>query len=55
MNENPLQLLRPRRFLPLFLTQSFGAFSDNLYKNAMLFLATFGVGVSQGVDPKLFV
>ena len=30
MNENRLQLLRTRRFLPLVLTQSFGAFNDNL-------------------------
>ncbi|MEZ5530670.1 MAG: MFS transporter [Porticoccaceae bacterium] len=29
-------LMRSRRFLPLFLTQFFGALNDNLYKNALL-------------------
>jgi pimeloyl-ACP methyl ester carboxylesterase len=44
MNKNQLQLLRTRRFLPLFLTRSLGAFNDNLCKNAIVFLATFGTG-----------
>lgn len=30
------QLLASRRFLPLFLTQFFGALNDNLFKNALL-------------------
>ncbi|TNE81786.1 MAG: MFS transporter [Gammaproteobacteria bacterium] len=30
------ELMRARRFLPLFLTQFFGALNDNLYKNALL-------------------
>ena len=30
MNTNQFDLLKTRRFLPLFLTQSFGAFNDNL-------------------------
>ena len=30
------QLLKSRRFLPLFLTQFFGALNDNLFKNALL-------------------
>jgi acyl-[acyl-carrier-protein]-phospholipid O-acyltransferase/long-chain-fatty-acid--[acyl-carrier-protein] ligase len=34
-------LLARRRFLPLFATQFFGAFNDNLYRSAMLFLVTF--------------
>jgi acyl-[acyl-carrier-protein]-phospholipid O-acyltransferase/long-chain-fatty-acid--[acyl-carrier-protein] ligase len=55
MNHNQLELLRTRRFLPLFLTQSFGAFNDNLFKNAIIFLATFGVGIAQDIDPKLLV
>ena len=55
MDNNQLDLLRTRRFLPLFLTQSFGAINDNLYKNAIIFLITFGTGVGQGIDPKLLV
>ncbi len=34
-------LLARRRFLPLFATQFLGAFNDNLYRSAMLFLAAF--------------
>ena len=55
MTANQLELLRTRRFLPLFLTQSLGALNDNLFKNAIIFLATFGAGVDQGVDPALLV
>lgn len=55
MKTNQFDLLRTRRFLPLFLTQSFGAFNDNLFKNAIIFLVTFGAGISQGIDPKQLV
>lgn len=34
-------LMRQRRFLPFFLTQFFGAFNDNLFKNALVVLMTF--------------
>ncbi len=34
-------LLRERRFLPLFLTQTFGALNDNIYKQALIILVTF--------------
>lgn len=34
-------LFRTKRFLPLFLTQFFGALNDNLYKNALIILLTF--------------
>jgi len=34
-------LLRARRFRPLFWTQFLGAFNDNLYKNALVVLLTF--------------
>lgn len=36
-------LLTKRRFLPLFATQFLGAFNDNLFKNAMVFFATYQV------------
>ncbi|GAB3373323.1 acyl-[ACP]--phospholipid O-acyltransferase [Azotobacter armeniacus] len=35
------ELLRARRFGPLFVTQFLGAFNDNLYKNALVVLLTF--------------
>ena len=34
-------LLKTRRFLPLFLTQALGALNDNLFKNALAVLALF--------------
>ena len=33
-------LLRSKRFLPLLLTQFFGALNDNLFRNALLMLVT---------------
>jgi MFS family permease len=38
-----LSLLGKRRFLPLFVTQFLGAFNDNLYKSAMVILATYAI------------
>ena len=38
-----LALLGKRRFLPLFVTQFLGAFNDNLYKSAMVILATYAI------------
>ncbi len=43
--ELPMQsqfgLLAKKRFLPLFITQMFGAFNDNVFRNAMLILMTY--------------
>ena len=36
-------LMRQRRFLPLFLTQLLNALNDNLYKNAMVMLLVYQV------------
>lgn len=38
-----LGLMKERRFLPLFITQFLGAFNDNLFKNAMIFFATYQI------------
>src|SRR5688572_22652803 len=35
-------LLKSRRFLPFFLTQFFGAFNDNLFRNALIVSITYG-------------
>jgi 1-acyl-sn-glycerol-3-phosphate acyltransferase len=43
--QGQFSLLKKRRFFPYFLTQALGAFNDNLYKNALLLLITFG-GIS---------
>jgi len=36
-----IKLLKIKRFLPLFLTQSLGTFNANLFKNALLILMTY--------------
>lgn len=38
-----IRLLVARRFAPLFATQFLGAFNDNFYKTAMLFLITYSL------------
>ncbi|GAB2623851.1 MFS transporter [Novilysobacter erysipheiresistens] len=45
MSTNQYALLRQRRFLPFFLTQSLGAFNDNVYRQAIIGLL-FWLGVS---------
>jgi len=45
MAHNQYELLRQRRFLPFFLTQSLGAFNDNVYRQAIIGLL-FYLGVS---------
>ena len=45
MAHNQFELLRQRRFLPFFLTQSLGAFNDNVYRQAIIGLL-FWIGVS---------
>ena len=50
---NQLELLKTRRFLPLFITQFFGAFMDNLYKNALVVLILYGMSGKIDSDPKL--
>ena len=39
---NQFSLLKQRRFLPFFVSQTLGAFNDNLFKNALGVLVTFG-------------
>jgi len=36
-------LLKARRFAPFFWTQSLGAFNDNVFKNALIILVSFGI------------
>ncbi|WP_218696406.1 MFS transporter [Acinetobacter harbinensis] len=40
--ENNEHLLSTRRFLPMFVTQFFGALNDNVYKQALLLVITYG-------------
>ena len=41
--KNDSNLLTSRRFLPMFLTQFFGALNDNVYKQALLLVITYGL------------
>ncbi|QBR84054.1 MFS transporter [Legionella israelensis] len=47
MNQGSFYLLRKQHFLPLFLTQFFGAFNDNAFKLAMLTLISYNLSHSQ--------
>ncbi len=48
-------LLKERRFLPFFTTQFFGAFNDNLYKNALIVLLTFQAANYTTLDTGILV
>ncbi len=41
-NDSQFNLLKQKRFAPFFWTQFLGAFNDNVFKNALLMLFTFG-------------
>jgi 1-acyl-sn-glycerol-3-phosphate acyltransferase len=48
-------LLRARRFGPFFVTQTLGAFNDNVFKNALVILVTFGIAGLSADDVNLYV
>lgn len=50
-----MNILKTRRFLPLFVTQFLGAFNDNLFKNAMLMLITFRLAEQSGMNAQVMV
>jgi len=45
-------LIRQRRFLPLFVTQLLGAFNDNLFKNAMLLFVVYVIYNSEAREAR---
>ncbi|MCW8328298.1 MFS transporter [Photobacterium sp. SDRW27] len=49
------RLLTKQRFLPYFLTQAFGAFNDNVYKNVLLILIAFAAPGTLPVDSDLII
>ena len=50
------ELLRSRRFFPLFLTQFLGAFNDNVFKNALVIFIAFTVATgNSGVNSSVLV
>ncbi|HMQ10404.1 MAG TPA: MFS transporter [Oligoflexia bacterium] len=48
-------LLYTQRFLPLFITQFFGAFNDNAFKNAFLIWFTYDMASKSSMDPATLV
>jgi len=51
VSASQFQLLRERRFAPLFWTQFLGAANDNLFKFAFTLLATYKAADWGGLDP----
>lgn len=49
------ELLKTKRFLPLFITQALGAFNDNGFKNALVILVTYKLAEAQGLNGPLFI
>jgi acyl-[acyl-carrier-protein]-phospholipid O-acyltransferase/long-chain-fatty-acid--[acyl-carrier-protein] ligase len=50
-----LKLLSSKKFLPLFLTQFLGAFNDNLFKNALVILITYGAYTKSVLSPNQLI
>ena len=50
-NHGQFSLFKQRRFLPFFLTQFLGAFNDNVFKNSLVLLLTYGTLIN--ADEKL--
>lgn len=48
-------LLRQRRFGPFFATQALGAFNDNVFKNALVILVSFGIAGLSADQMNLYV
>ncbi|USD64454.1 MFS transporter [Vibrio sp. SCSIO 43136] len=48
-------LLKKKRFLPYFITQFFGAFNDNIFKNVLLLLVAFASVDALPVSSNLFI
>lgn len=55
MTEPSSNLLKSRRFLPLFITQFLGAMNDNLMKQALIVMITFGLLQSSDISPQILV
>ena len=53
MAASQFRLLSDRRFLPFFVSQSFGAFNDNVLKNGLVIIVTYHVADYPGVAPSL--
>ena len=55
MTKNSSPLLYSRKFLPLFITQFFGAFNDNVFKNAFLIWFTYDMAAKLDMSAPIMV
>src|SRR6266852_7379239 len=55
MQHSQFDLLRTRRFLPLFVTQFLGALNDNFFKNALVILVTYRLAEEAGLNGQILV
>ncbi|WP_172561547.1 MFS transporter [Vibrio furnissii] len=55
MPQSQTSLLTQRRFLPYFITQFFGAFNDNIFKNVLLLLVAFAGSGAMPISSDLFI
>lgn len=55
MPNSQASLLGQRRFLPYFVTQFFGAFNDNIFKNVLLLFVAFAGAGALPVSSNLFI
>ncbi|WED22631.1 MFS transporter [Vibrio sp. JC009] len=54
-NYSQSSLLTQRRFLPYFITQFFGAFNDNIFKNVLLIFVAFAGSSVLPISSNLFI
>jgi predicted MFS family arabinose efflux permease len=52
---NQFQLLRSRRFAPLFIVQFLGAFNDNVFRFGLIIFISFSLAESTGIEPGTLV
>jgi acyl-[acyl-carrier-protein]-phospholipid O-acyltransferase/long-chain-fatty-acid--[acyl-carrier-protein] ligase len=55
VNNNFFSLIRDKGFGPLFWIQLLGAFHDNLFRQALVIMVTYGVGVKVGFSHALLI
>jgi len=55
MHSDQWQLLKTKRFLPLFIAQFLGAFNDNVFKNALVILITYTIAEQSTLNPQIMV
>ncbi len=55
MNSNFFSLIRDRGFGPLFWVQLLGAFHDNLFRQALVIMVTYGIGIKIGFSHALLI